>query len=179
MQAIVSNRGKSGGFFPARSSRDRVAQPEGGLSLDRVEDRGVRESALNGSADHLKDWLTLMLAGLGVTYLPHEWIGGIFLALAGAAFAMRADPEQDMRELWLVLLGAFLAAHLAGMLSARFLPELPVQSVMAMTGFFSRRITRFALRLAGLVEARSDRIADRVVDHFLPDKRRDKIDPDN
>jgi hypothetical protein len=128
---------------------------------------------LNGSADYLKDWLTLLLAGLGVTYLPHEWIGGIFLALAGATFAMRADPEQDIRELWLVLLGAFLAAHMAAMLSGRYFPDLPVQSVMAATGFFSRRITRFGLRLAGLVEARSDKIADRVVDRFLPNTKQD------
>jgi hypothetical protein len=38
----------------------------------------------------------------------------MFLAMAAAALAMRADPEQDVRELWLVMLGAFLASHLAG-----------------------------------------------------------------
>lgn len=128
------------------------------------------------STDHLKDWLTLLLAGLGVTYAAHEWIGGILLAMAGAAFAMRADPEQDVRELWLVLLGAFLAAHIAGMFSVRYFPDFPVQAVMAGTGFFSRRITRFGLRLAGMVEGRSDKIAGRIVDKYLPETKQDTGD---
>lgn len=51
-------------------------------------------------ADHAKDWLTLLLAGLGVTFAPHEWIGGMLLAFVAAAFDMRSDPEQDQRELW-------------------------------------------------------------------------------
>lgn len=121
-------------------------------------------------ADHAKDWLTLLLAGLGISFAPYEWIGGMFLALAAAAFAMRSDPEQDQRELWLVLLGAFLASHLSAMAAHWWMPAFPVQVVMAGTGFLSRRLTRFALRLAGLVEARSETIVDRTVDHFLPPK---------
>lgn len=125
-------------------------------------------------AHHAKDPLTLALAGLGITFAPYEWIGGLFLALAGAAFAMRSDPEQDRRELWLVMLGAFLASHVAAMLWQRWPPEwwtahAPVQAVMLVSGFLSRRLTRFALRLAGLVEARGDVIAGRIVDRILPD----------
>lgn len=125
-------------------------------------------------ADHAKDWLTLLLAGLGISFAPHEWIGGMFLALAAAAFAMRSDPEQDRRELWLVLLGAFLSSHLAAMGVHWYLPAFPVQVVMAGAGFFSRGLTRMALRTAGLVEARSEDIVDRAVDHFLPEKDKDK-----
>lgn len=124
-------------------------------------------------SEHAKDWLTLALAGLGISFAPHEWLGGMFLALAGAAFAMRSDPEQDQRELWLVLLGAFFASHLAAIASQKWAPGIPVQVVMATTGFFSRRLTRFALRLAGMVEGRSDRIADRLIDRVLPDKKED------
>lgn len=120
------------------------------------------------AAEHAKDWLTLLLAGLGISFAPHEWIGGMFLALAGAAFAMRTDPEQDQRELWLVLLGAFLASHIAAIAANAYIPEFPIQIVMAATGFFSRRLTRFALRLAGMVEDRSDKIADRVIDRVFP-----------
>ncbi|SEN18706.1 hypothetical protein SAMN04488103_103317 [Gemmobacter aquatilis] len=124
-------------------------------------------------ADHAKDPLTLALAGLGITFAPYEWLGGLFLALAGAAFAMRSDPEQDRRELWLVMLGAFLASHIAALIWQRWPGEwwtmhAPVQAVMLATGFLSRRLTRFALRLAGLVEARGDVIAERVVERFLP-----------
>lgn len=118
-------------------------------------------------ADHAKDWLTLALAGLGISFAPYEWIGGLFLALAAAAFAMRSDPEQDQRELWLVLLGAFLASHITGMMADWWVPDFPVQIAMMAAGFFSRRVTRFALRLAGMVEARSDRIADHLIDRAL------------
>jgi len=119
-------------------------------------------------ADHAKDWLTLFFAGLGISFAPYEWVGGLFLALAGAAFAMRSDPERDQRELWLVLLGAFLASHLSAMASHAWYPEFPVQVVMCAAGFFSRRLTRFSLKLAGLMEDRGDKIADRVIDKFLP-----------
>jgi hypothetical protein len=122
-------------------------------------------------ADHVKDWTTLTLAGLGISFAPYEWIGGMFLAVAGATFAMRSDPEQDRRELWLVILGAFLASHLAAMASHKFFPDFPVQVSMFLAGFFSRRITRFALRMAGLIESRGDKIADRVIDRFMDDQK--------
>lgn len=125
------------------------------------------------AADHAKDWLTLMLVGLGISFAPYEWLGGMFLALAAAAFAMRSDPEQDQRELWLVLLGAFLASHLAGMGAHWWMPEFPVQVAMAAAGFFSRRITRMTLRMAGMVEDRSDRVADHLIDRVLGASKED------
>lgn len=125
-------------------------------------------------AEHAKDWLTLALTGLGISFAAHEWIGGMFLALAGAAFAMRSDPEQDHRELWMVLLGAFLCAHIAAIMAHRWAPGIPVQAVMAVAGFFSRRLTRLALRMAGMIEDRGDRIADRLIDRVLPDDREDR-----
>lgn len=131
---------------------------------------------MNQITDHAKDWLTLALTGLGVTFAPHEWIGGMFLALAGAAFAMRLDPEQDRRELWFVMLGAFLAAHFAVMAQvwaeARgWIPIIPHQAVMAGAGFFSRHIMKILLRVGGLVEQRTDAIADAAADHIIPDKK--------
>lgn len=119
-------------------------------------------------ADHAKDWLTLMLAGLGITFAPHEWIGGLFLALAGASLARHIEPEQDRRELWAVMVAAFIASHAAAIGAQRWMPGIPVQLVMLGTGFFSRRLTRFALRLAGLVEARGDQIAGRIANRILP-----------
>jgi hypothetical protein len=131
---------------------------------------------MNQVADHAKDWLTLALAGLGVTFAPHEWIGGMFLAFAGAALAMRLDPEQDKRELWLVMLGAFLSAHFASMaftwaVAQGYAPQLPMQAVMAAAGFFSRIIVRILMRVGGLVDERVDDIADHAVDRILPDKK--------
>lgn len=119
-------------------------------------------------ADHAKDWLTLFFAGLGVSFAPYEWVGGMFFALAGAAFAMRSDPERDQRELWIVMLGAFLSSHITAIACNAWYPDFPVQITMCATGFFSRRITRFALRFAGMIEDRGDKIADRVIDRILP-----------
>lgn len=138
---------------------------------------------MNQIADHMKDWLTLALAGLGVTFAPHEWIGGIFLALAAAALAMRLDPEQDQRELWLVMLGAFLAAHVAAvsyiwLLEQGYVPPVPKQLVMAAAGFFSRIIVRMLMRIGGLIDARVDDIADAAVDRVLPPQSERKADDD-
>lgn len=119
-------------------------------------------------ADHAKDWLTLLFAGLGITFAPHEWIGGMFLALAGASLARHIDPEHDRRELWAVMVAAFLSSHLAALAAQEWAPTWPLQIVMMATGFFSRRFTRFALRFAGLIETRGDKIADKVVDRFVP-----------
>lgn len=130
----------------------------------------------DAAADISRDWLTLLFAGLGITFAPHEWLGGLFLALAGASFARHMDPEQDRRELWAVMLGAFLASHLAALVWSRwpdgwFTLTPPVQVVMMATGFFSRRLTRFVMRLAGLIEKRTDTIADRLIDRILPGTR--------
>lgn len=119
-------------------------------------------------AHHSKDWLSLALAGLGISFAPHVWIGGMLLALAGAAVAMRSDPEKDNRELWLILLTAFLVAHVAAIIVHWMWESFPPQLVMFGAGFLSRWIIRLVMRMAKLVEARGDRIADRLVDRVLP-----------
>lgn len=64
----------------------------------------------DAAANMAKDWLTLALAGIGISFPAHHFLGGLFMAFAGAALAARTQPEQDRRELWLVMLGAFFAA---------------------------------------------------------------------
>ena len=137
---------------------------------------------MNPVADHAKDYLTLLLTGLGITFLPHEFIGGVFLAFAGAAFAMKIDPEQDKRELWLVMLGAFLAAYsavevLQYAVKKGWVEEIPPQPVMAMAGFFSRMIMRKILRLGGLIDMRLDPLTDKWVNKVLPPDPRDGQEP--
>jgi hypothetical protein len=124
--------------------------------------------------DHLKDFLTAALLGLGISLPAHDYIGGMFLALAGATFALRADPERDERELWVTILGAFLVSHLAAIVATRYAPGVPVQLVMASAGFASRRIVRWTYRALGVVEKRADRITDRLIDRVLPDDRDDE-----
>jgi hypothetical protein len=45
---------------------------------------------------------------------------------------------------------------------------------MFAAGFFSRRLTRIALRFAGMLERKSDKIADKVIDTFIPGKDNDE-----
>lgn len=128
---------------------------------------------MNPVADHAKDWLTLLLAGLGITFLPHEFFAGMFLAFAGAAFAMKIDPEQDKRELWLVMLGAFLAAYLAAealqyAIAQAWIQPFPPQPVMLFAGFFSRMIMRRILQIGGLVDQRLPTLTDKLLDRVLP-----------
>jgi len=117
---------------------------------------------------HLQDWFSLLLTGLGVSFSANVYIGGTILALAGASVAMRSDPQHDDRELWLVFLSAFLVAHVAAMIGHWFQPNFPPQIVMFTAGFLSRKIVRLAMRVASLMEARGDSIANRIVDRVLP-----------
>ena len=125
---------------------------------------------------HLQDWFSLLLTGLGVSFSANIWIGGTILALAGASVAMRSDPQHDDRELWLVFLSAFLVAHIAAMIGYWWEPSFPPQIVMFTAGFLSRKIVRLAMRVAGLMEARGDSIANRIVDRVLPPNRRSEAE---
>lgn len=124
-------------------------------------------------ADHAKDWLTLLLAGLGITFAPYDWLGGVFLALCGASIARHYTPERHRGELWAVMLAAFAVSHGAAVWAERVAPDWPVQIVMMAAGFASRHAVRFCLRLMGRVEAKSDQIAERIVDKVLPDSKGD------
>lgn len=115
-----------------------------------------------------KDWVGLLLAGIGIGVPMHHFLGGLVLAIAGASFARAFSPEQDERELWVVFLGAAFMSIIAAMLAQIYLPDWPVQLIMAAAGFFSRYIARFTLRAAGMVEKRTDRIVDGAIEKLLP-----------
>ena len=121
------------------------------------------------AAEVAKDWLTLLLAGLGITFAPaHEWLGGLFLGLAGAGLASKLQPEKDRLELFWVMLSGFLASHLAALMAHVWLPSVPIQISMMAGGFGSRFATRFALKALGILEGRADRIVDGAIDRVLP-----------
>ena len=124
-----------------------------------------------GTEAILKDWLSLMLTSLGITFAPHQFLGGLFLALAGAAIARALSPEKDQRELWLV----FVTGAVAGVVSAEVLslwwPAAPLQLVMFGAGFASRYLARFGIALLDRAEARTGDIADRVIDRVMPEDK--------
>jgi len=125
----------------------------------------------DAAANMAKDWLTLALAGIGISFPAHHFLGGLFMAFAGAALAAKWQPEQDRRELWLVMLGAFFAATVMAQAVQAWRPAIPPQLVMAGAGFASRYLIRAVLAMAGMVEARTDTLFDRILDRWLPPKR--------
>lgn len=120
--------------------------------------------------ESLKDPIMLLLAAMGVTLHPHEWVGGMLLGLLGAAIAMKMQPERDTRELWLVVASAALSAHVAAMLAGRFLPDWQPQLLMLAAGFFSGVLVRMALRMSARIESKTDELADRLAERILPDR---------
>lgn len=129
-------------------------------------------NAISENAEAIvRDPLTLILTGLGISFAPHEYLGGLFLALAGASIASAMNRDHDRRSFWLVMLTAIFVSHLAAMGAEAIWPSLPFQLVMAIAGFGSRYLVKVALRAFGLLEERSDKIADRLVDKILPDER--------
>lgn len=135
-------------------------------------DRPQERTAAMKLDNVVSDWLALILAGVGVTLWPHVYIGGLLLALAAAAVARSLEPEANRGEFWVVL---GTAALLASVVASVFPTEMTwgqltvaVQVKMAVTGFLSRSIARMAMRLTGMIEARGDTIADRILDRFLP-----------
>lgn len=133
----------------------------------------MKQAVAQHAESFARDWLSLLLTGLGITFLPHEYLGGLFLALAGASIASHFDTNTDRRAFWLVMLVAFFVSHIAAIAAQAWAPGWSPQLVMASAGFASRFVTRTALSVLGLLEKRGDSIADRIVDRFLPEKKDD------
>lgn len=123
---------------------------------------------IDHAADVFRNSIGWLLLALGVTFAQEAWIGGMLLAMAGASFAIQFQPERTKVEFWSVIAGAFIVAHIAGMLSVRIWPDAPVQMVMCIAGIFSRYIARLAFKVAGKTEGKADQIADKLIDRVLP-----------
>lgn len=132
---------------------------------------GVAQTVSDNAEAIVRDPLTLVLTGLGITFAPHEYLGGLLLALAGASIASAMNRDQDRRRFWLIMLTALFISHLAAMGAGSIWPTLPFQLVMALAGFGSRYLVKMMLRVFGILEERSDKIADRIVDRVFPDDK--------
>lgn len=141
------------------------------MSVKKEIATGAVKAAAENAEEVVRHPLNLVLAGLGITFAPHEYLGGLFLALAGASIASSMNRDQDRRGFWLVMLTAIFVSHLAAMAAEAIWPGVPFQLVMSIAGFGSRYLVKIALRAFGLIEERSDKIADRIVDRVLPDDK--------
>ena len=113
--------------------------------------------------DILGDYLAMAMTGLGITFLPYsEYVGGLFLAIACAAWAPHFSPEKSRKEFWAVIWGGIIAAHLAVIAANVWFPEWKPQLVMAVAGFFSRFLARFTMRLTNQLEDSAEDIGETV-----------------
>lgn len=122
---------------------------------------------------YVRDWITLVLAGLGVSMMPHQYFGGLFLAL-GAASVM-ARHRKDPRKIWMTVGTAALIATLVA-IGWSDAWSFPVQLAMAVSGFASKPIVNFMSRFLDRVEDRADDITDKFIDHVIPHGDRDEDD---
>jgi len=115
----------------------------------------------NWIGDILSDPIALAMTGLGISFIPFsEYLGGLFLALACAAWARHLNPERSRKEFWAVMWGGFIAAHLAVIAAEIWFPHWKTQLVMALAGFCSRFMAQFALRIMSRIEGSADEIGD-------------------
>lgn len=127
----------------------------------------------------LKDWVGLALIGIGVRFPPHEFLGGLFMALAGAAISRAWERERarrmgcDLRRentamVALVAATAFFASTLVAIFVNANWPDWSVPMVMAASGFASRKLVYGALNVIDGLARRGDHVAQRIIDRFLP-----------
>lgn len=138
----------------------------------------VAKEAGRTAADASRDWFALLMAGLGLTLSGAEFVGGVVLAIAGGAIAAHfrhgSFSARERQAWWITLLVAAFAGILAGQAAPTIAPSWPPQAIMGAAGFASRFLVKIALRTLGILEDRSDRLADRIADRFLPDDRDNK-----
>ena len=125
----------------------------------------MRHFVTNQATAAARDWLTLALAGLGISFAWHEYFGGLFLALAGASAMAR--ERRDPRRFWSILVTAFLVATLAAVVFGRT-EIMPIQAIMAGAGLASGWVMAFVGRMLDRVSDRADDVADKIIDKVLP-----------
>ena len=138
----------------------------------------MKQAATEIATNSVGDWLTWLLLALGVTVSGIEYLGGLLFALALAMLTRNWWPEKDKREIWVVLLSAWLISTIGSVLFFALFPEsrIPPQMIMALLGLASRIISNFVMQFMLRFEQRTPEITDRAIDGGLdrtlgPDKR--------
>lgn len=130
----------------------------------------------------LKDWVSLILLGLGISFSPHMYIGGLFLAFAGAAISRALErekahaygdtiPRESVYRFWLVVITAFFVSTLTAIVVNVYFPSWSVQVVMGASGFASRKVVILCISIIESLSKKGDTIANRVVNKVFPEER--------
>lgn len=121
--------------------------------------------------DIIRDYLTLALAGLGISFAPHEYFGGLFLALAAGSLIAR--HRRSNKRFTGILATSGIVATIA-LIAAQEFEGLNVapQLIMATAGGLSGWIVNITVKMMDEAEERSERILDRLIDRLLPGRRK-------
>tara|TARA_R110000868_G_scaffold300043_2_gene560356 strand:- start:962 stop:1351 length:390 start_codon:yes stop_codon:yes gene_type:complete len=116
--------------------------------------------------DLARDGLTLALAGLGISLAPHEFFGGLFLALAAGSLVAR--HRKSTKKLISIMATAAITAVITVVATQQFdhwgyAPQL----VMAAAGGASSWILNIFVSVMDGVQERSGTISGRIVDWFF------------
>lgn len=113
-----------------------------------------------------KDAVGIMLAGLGITFAPHMYFGGLFLALGGCLVTRQfSDVLRETPRSTALLTTLFLSTVTAGV-SHSFSPDIPIQIGMAVTGMLS-------VPLAKRISSRSQEVVDSGIDKIVGGSTKD------
>jgi hypothetical protein len=115
------------------------------------------------------DGLAWLMLALGVTFHPHEYLGGLFFAFGCAMLTRHWFPEKNNREVWFTLLTAFLVSTFGSTVFFWWFvgSHLPVQTVMAVLGLFSRVILAVLMEIQRMIEVRKSEIAGKLIDRRI------------
>lgn len=136
-------------------------------SVDAHRTHLMGEIMKQQAVDLARDGLTLALAGLGISLAPHEFFGGLFLALA--AGSMVARHRKSNKRLVGIMGTAAVTAIIAVIATEQFDhwgygPQL----IMAAAGGASSWLVNIFVRVMDGVQERSGTISGRIVDRIFP-----------
>lgn len=119
------------------------------------------------ATESVGDGAAWLLAALGVTFSSSQYFGGLFFAMACAMITRHWFPEKDRREVWITLLAAFIVSTIGAQILIWKWPSIehfPVQMLMALLGLSSRVIVTLIMKVMLRTEARSDELAEKIID---------------
>lgn len=123
--------------------------------------------------DVARDWLSLFLAGIGISVAPHMFFGGLMMSLAvGSLIGRKRESEAQFLG---ILATSGIVAVIALMIAQEFdFWGVTPQLIMIFAGAVSGWVVSIFVKVMDHTEAKSSLIADRVLDRYLPSRNKDK-----
>lgn len=102
------------------------------------------------SHENLAAALAFLLMALGIQGEPSEFLGGIFMSIAGGYLAAWWWPPEDKKDMRLTVATAVIFALFIAIVYPQFtfINQWPLPGVMGLAGFLSRFIVQFILGMS-------------------------------